>query len=60
MVLRTAVADGLQGQVLACLVREDKEAAPRVAHVRLFLIGLALQVILLCRAQGPPGERPGR
>lgn len=36
------------------------EAATRAAYVRLFLIGLALQVILLYRPQGLLGERPGR
>ena len=36
------------------------EAATRAAYVRLFLIGLALQVILLHRPQGLLGERPGR
>jgi branched-chain amino acid transport system permease protein len=36
------------------------EAATRAAYVRLFLIGLALQLILLHRPQGLLGERPGR
>jgi branched-chain amino acid transport system permease protein len=36
------------------------EAATRAAYVRLFLIGLALQVILLYRPQGLLGEKPGR
>jgi branched-chain amino acid transport system permease protein len=36
------------------------EAATRAAYVRLFLIGLALQIILLHRPQGLLGERPGR
>lgn len=35
------------------------EAATRAAYVRLFLIGLALQVILLYRPQGLLGERRG-
>ena len=36
------------------------ELATRAAYVRLFLIGLALQLILLYRPQGLLGERPGR
>jgi branched-chain amino acid transport system permease protein len=36
------------------------ELATRAAYVRLFLIGLALQLILLYRPQGLIGERPPR
>jgi len=35
------------------------EAATRAAYVRLFLIGLALQVILIARPEGLIGERVG-
>lgn len=36
------------------------ELATRAAYIRLFLIGLALQLILLYRPQGLIGERPPR
>lgn len=48
-----AATDWLAGQL-------PGELATRAAYVRLFLIGLALQVILLTRPQGLIGERIGQ
>jgi branched-chain amino acid transport system permease protein len=48
-----AATDWLAGQL-------PGELATRAAYVRLFLIGLALQLILLYRPQGLIGERPPR
>jgi branched-chain amino acid transport system permease protein len=50
---RWAATEGLAGQL-------PGELATRAAYVRLFLIGLALQLILLYRPQGLIGEKPPR